>query len=111
MTTTFSEAARLDIRKIGVWTYEQWGETQVGAYNSYLAKLFLEIANKPMSTASRALVIASPDIRVRHIRSIFRRGRHFVYYRVTADGVHIFRVLHERMLVDGLLEETEIDLD
>jgi plasmid stabilization system protein ParE len=101
VTTTFSEEARLDIRKIGYWTYEQWGEAQVGVYNAHLAKLFIEIGKYPKSRTSRVLDPAKPEVRFRHIRSIFRRGRHFAFYRVTEDGVHILRVLHEKMLVEG----------
>ncbi len=110
MTTSFSDEAQRDIRKIGVWTYEQWGDTQVDVYNAHLTALLLAIAKEPYAPASRIFGNATPSIRFRHIRSIFRRGRHFVYYRVTEDGVHILRVLHDKMLAGEHLKFDESEL-
>jgi plasmid stabilization system protein ParE len=98
MTVTFSEEARRDIFKIGIWTYEQWGEAQVDVYNAHLSALIVAISKNPIAPTSRILNGTSGDIRYRHIRSVSRRGRHVVYYRLQLNGVHILRVLHDKMM-------------
>ena len=98
MTATFSTAASEDLRKIGAWTYEIWGENQLEVYEGHLVNLVEAINSDPLSPMSHVAIEGVSDVRGRHIRSIFRRGRHVAYYRLTKSGVHILRVLHDQML-------------
>ncbi len=86
------------------------GRRPVDVYNAHLTALLVAIAKNPYAPASRVFGNTSSSIRFRHIRTICRRGRHFVYYRVTEDGVHILRMLHDTMLAGEHLKFDESEL-
>jgi hypothetical protein len=69
MTVTFSEEARRDIFKIGIWTHEQWGEAQVDVYNAHLSALIVwlhQIPSYSISLPTRAARrLLSPAIKRR----------------------------------------------
>jgi toxin ParE1/3/4 len=75
-----------------VWLYSsnEWGLEQAGPYTDDLTAAFECLANNPKS-----------GTRSEHIRVGYRRHpvlRHVIYYRETAYGIEVVRVLHNRML-------------
>ncbi len=81
--------ARRDLQDIWLYTHQQWGIAQAGNYLDALTTAFAELVDAPKSAPA-----------CDHIRSGYRRlrvERHVVYFRITAYGIHVVRVLHERM--------------
>ena len=75
-----------------VWLYSlsEWGAQQTDRYIDDLTAAFRYLADSPK--AGRAC---------ENIRTGYRKYpviRHAVYYRETAYGIEIMRVLHDRML-------------
>jgi toxin ParE1/3/4 len=84
-----SPAATRDLEGIWLYTFQEWGIAQAHRYVDDLAEAFDQLANNPQ-------VGASCD----HIRKGYRRsrvGRHAICFRITAYGIAIVRVLHDRM--------------
>ena len=84
-----SPAAEMDLEKIWQYTCEQWGKEQALLYIDHLNTTFETLAKSPLSAPS-----------CNDIRAGYRRchvEKHTIYYQVTAYGVAIIRVLHERM--------------
>lgn len=84
-----SPAAEDDLEAIWSYTYQQWGLTQAHHYIDTLVYAFAELAETPQLASS-----------AEHIRPGYRRRvveRHVIYFRLTAYGVAIVRILHERM--------------
>ncbi len=74
-----------------IWrsTAKEWGIDQAHSYIDNLAAVFAALAEAP----DRAPACD-------HIRSGYRRRnveRHAIYFRKTAFGVDIMRILHDRM--------------
>ena len=75
-----------------VWLYSltEWGAKQTDRYIDDLTAAFALLANKPKAGTL-----------CENIRAGYRKYpviRHVVYYRETAYGIEIMRVLHDRML-------------
>lgn len=75
-----------------VWLYSltEWGAEQTDRYIDDLTEAFAFLANSPKAGTA-----------CDNIRRGYRRYpiiRHVVYYRETAYGIEIMRVLHGRML-------------
>ena len=75
-----------------VWLYSlgMWGAEQADRYTADLTAAFELLAGNPKSGTSS-----------KHLRAGYRRHpvlRHVIYYRETAYGIVVIRVLHERML-------------
>lgn len=82
-------AAERDLEGIWVYTVQQWDVAQANRYIDILTAVFAELAQRP-KTASAC----------DHIRPGYRRRsieRHMIYFRITAYGVAIIRILHDRM--------------
>ena len=79
-------AALADLRDIEAYTYDNWGAEQRNLYIRALATAFQQLAEKPNAGRSR------PDIRD-GLRSYVCQ-QHMIFYRVTATGVDILRILH-----------------
>jgi toxin ParE1/3/4 len=82
-------AAERDLETIWTHTCQQWGVEQANRYTDILTATFAELAQSPKTAPS-----------CDHIRSGYRRRsieRHMIYFRITAYGVVIIRVLHDRM--------------
>lgn len=90
-----SGRADRDVEAIARFTIGRWGWSQAEAYVTGLHHAFEMIARFP--EAGR---------RVDHIRRGYLRfdhASHSIFYRVTAEGVLIVRVLHGRMMPTGRL--------
>jgi len=86
---TTSRRAREDLKGIWRYTFQAWGEAQADRYLNDLSLTMASLLNNPSLGSPRE-----------HIRPGYRAmlcGRHMVYYLVRSDGIHIVRVLHERM--------------
>jgi toxin ParE1/3/4 len=82
-------AAERDLEAIWLYTLSEWDEEQANRYIDLMASAFSELAQFPKIAPS-----------CYHIHPGYRRlsvERHVIYYRVTAYGVAIIRVLHDRM--------------
>ena len=75
---------------IGAYTFRTWGERQTIRYIEDLEACCQMLADNP------ALGRACDDVR----RGLCRieRGRHVVFYRATAEGILISRILHRSMI-------------
>ncbi|MGY2168305.1 type II toxin-antitoxin system RelE/ParE family toxin [Pseudomonas gingeri] len=82
-------AAERDLEAIWIYTVRQWGMDQANRYIDVMTAAFAEPAQTP--TTAQACD---------HIRPGYRRssaGRHMIYLRITAYGIVIVRILHDRM--------------
>jgi len=84
-----SPAAERDLE--GIWNYTrgQWGIEQAHRYTDTIIAACAALAEAPKSAPA-----------CDHIRSGYRRRdveRHVIYYRVTAYGIAVVRILHDRM--------------
>ncbi len=84
-----TEAAQADLEAIRRYTLESWGVRQARHYLIELALRFEQLAATP------GLGCAREDLQA-GIRS-FSAWRHNIYYRESADGIDIVRVLHPSM--------------
>jgi toxin ParE1/3/4 len=88
----FSRRAEADLTSIVAFTLRAWGEAQAAEYLDQLESRFQALADNPR--LGRACAYIRPGLRR------FEHGRHVVFYRLTAQGILISRILHERMLPD-----------
>ncbi len=82
-------AAENDLQAIWKYTTAQWGADQADRYTDHLVAVFAELAQSPKAAPA-----------CDHVRPGYRRRmveRHMVYFRLTAEGVTIVRILHDRM--------------
>ncbi len=82
-------AAERDLEANWIYTFQEWDAAQANRYIDNMTTAFAELAQSPKSAPT-----------CDHIRRGYRRRsveRHVVYFRVTAYGVAIIRVLHDRM--------------
>jgi toxin ParE1/3/4 len=82
-------AAERDLEVIWTYTFKQWGIEQADRYTDLLALAFSELADSPKSAPA-----------CDHIRAGYRRRsveRHMIYYQITAYGIAVIRILHDRM--------------
>jgi toxin ParE1/3/4 len=82
-------AAEADLEAIWIYTARQWGVDQGNNYIDALISAFLRLAERPKTAP------ACDDIRAGYRRC--RVERHMIYFRITAYGIAIIRVLHDRM--------------
>jgi toxin ParE1/3/4 len=84
-----SSLARLDLRKIWVFTAEKWGRRKA---DNYLKEIRSTIAVAASDFHKGAQIDPlDPDLR----RAF--TGSHAVFYRVVGEKVRIIRVLHQAM--------------
>ena len=82
-------AAEGDLEAIWSYTARQWSVDQANRYIDILTAAFAELAEHPKTAPACDA-----------IRPGYRRcsvERHMIYFRVTAYGIAIIRVLHDRM--------------
>jgi toxin ParE1/3/4 len=89
---SLSPRARADLDDIWSFSATRWGESQAERYLRQLQRAIEAIANSPKLGPS------CDDIREGYRR--FRVGSHVVFYRQTAHGVEIVRILHGAMDFD-----------
>lgn len=68
-------AAERDLEAIWTYTVQRWGTEQANRYIDVLTTAFSELALTPLMGVER----------------------HIIYFRVTAYGIAIIRILHDRM--------------
>lgn len=85
-----TKAAKRDLIEISRYTLERWGAEQRRRYLTQLDARFGWLAKNP------TLGTASDELKPGYWR--YREGRHVIFYRLSATGVDIIRVLHARML-------------
>jgi toxin ParE1/3/4 len=78
-----------DLRSIGRYTQQTWGTQQRTRYLTQLDQRFAALAETP--EMGRSCGEVRPGYRK------FPEGRHVIFYRTTADGIEIVRILHEAM--------------
>jgi toxin ParE1/3/4 len=84
-----SPAAERDLQSIWKYTLRERGLEQADRYTDLLTTAFQALAESPRSAPA-----------CDHIRQGYRRRnveRHMIYFRITAYGIAIIRVRHERM--------------
>jgi toxin ParE1/3/4 len=82
-------AAEGDLEAIWSYTARQWGLDQANRYIDILTSAFAQLAERPKKAPACDT-----------IRPGYRRcgvERHMIYFRITAYGIAIIRVLHDRM--------------
>jgi toxin ParE1/3/4 len=84
-----SRRAQSDLNQIWDYTETRWGIDQAEIYLRQLWQHIKIIAARP--TSGRAC----PEVRAGYYK--YRSGSHFLFYRITGDGVDVVRILHERM--------------
>jgi len=82
-------AAERDLEAIWTYTLQRWGVEQANRYIDLLTAAFAELANSPNTAPACDQV--RPGYRRRSVE------RHMIYFRITAYGIAIVRVLHDRM--------------
>ena len=86
----FTTRARADLRDIGAYTRNRWGDAQADRYLSALERRCQELAGAPHL---RRIYEDVP----RYFRSLV--GRHAIFYREDGDDpILVVRILHGSML-------------
>ena len=86
---TVSPQARVDLKNISCYTDEKWGRQQRFSYIKQLRDRFLYLADKPQMGRKRHEMTGAPYS--------YHEGRHVIFYRPTAEGIEILRILHDAM--------------
>lgn len=82
-------AAEHDLETIWTYTRQRWDVGQANRYTDILTVAFAELAQSPKTAPA-----------CDHIRPGYRRRsveRHIIYFRITAYGIAVVRILHDRM--------------
>ena len=85
--------AKEDLKSIARFTSQRWGRAQRDQYLGRLDHCFRLLAE------NQGLGQACDDIRPGYRK--MHEGRHVIFYRPTADGIEIVRILHGSMDVDS----------
>jgi toxin ParE1/3/4 len=84
-----SRAADRDLADIVTYTIRQHGERQADRYLVSLEACFQRLADRPL--------LARPANRLRPGYRRFEHASHVIFFTIASDGIHIVRVLHQRM--------------
>ena len=82
-------AAERDLERIWTYTLQRWGVEQAIQYTDILTATFVELAQSPKTAMACDQI--RPGYRRRSVE------RHMIYFRITAYGIAIIRILHDRM--------------
>jgi toxin ParE1/3/4 len=82
-------AAERDLESIWIHTRQQWGVEQAHRYIDNLIAVFADLTQSPRTAPACDYI--RPGYRRRSVE------RHMIYFRVTAYGIAIVRILHDRM--------------
>ncbi|MCL4706004.1 type II toxin-antitoxin system RelE/ParE family toxin [bacterium] len=80
---------RADLRDISRYTDQKWGRQQRFKYLKQLGDCFAFLAETPQMGKKRDEIVGAPFS--------YHEGRHVIFYRATAEGIEILRVLHDAM--------------
>jgi len=86
---TITPKARTDLGDISRYTDKKWGRQQRFYYLKQLKDRFSYLADNPQMGRIREEIIGFPYS--------YHQGRHVIFYRATAEGIEILRVLHDSM--------------
>ncbi|MCK4842940.1 MAG: type II toxin-antitoxin system RelE/ParE family toxin [Methylococcales bacterium] len=91
MTPNYSlrALAQVDLERIWLYTYEQWGVEQADNYLNLLFSRFTWIAKNPLIGKKR------DDIKAGYY--YFPEGMHLVFYTLTKNGIDIIGIPHQSM--------------
>lgn len=104
-----SPSAERDIEQILRWTHQEFGESiRLRWYEELLIQAILDLSEDPNRAGNKQRPELSSEARTYHLlnsrnrvsRSVgrIRKPRHFLVYRVVAEGeIQIGRVLHKSM--------------
>jgi toxin ParE1/3/4 len=84
-----SPRAQADLNEIWGYTEDRWGVAQAETYTRALWQRIETVAAQPSMGEDCS-----------DIRTGYRKiscGSHVLFYRLTADGIDVVRILHERM--------------
>jgi len=82
-------AAERDLEAIWIYTFQRWGVEQANRYIDILTEAFARLSQSPLAAPPCDQI--RPGYRRRSVE------RHVIYVRITAYGIAIVRVLHDRM--------------
>jgi len=82
-------AAERDLERIWTYTAQRWGVEQANRYIDILTAAFADLAESPMTAPACGQI--RPGYRRRRVE------RHMIYFRITAYGIAIIRIPHDRM--------------
>lgn len=86
---TLSPKAKADLSDIWDYTLAEWGISQA---EKYVRELWAAI-QKQASDSSASVDIS--DVRKGYLKS--KSGSHVIFFTLTADGINVVRILHQRM--------------
>jgi toxin ParE1/3/4 len=87
-----SRLAEADLRDIGAYSLDKWGEDQTIRYIDALEACCRQRGDNP--ELGRACDQIRPGLRR------MEHGRHVVFYRLEAKGILVSRILHQRTLLE-----------
>jgi toxin ParE1/3/4 len=86
-----SAKAKVDLKKIAVFTEKQWGRDQRNTYLLQIDDCFRRLTSNPQMGAT-----------CNHIKTGYRQfpqGSHLIFYKISNnDTVQVIRILHKSML-------------
>lgn len=99
MNYKISIAAKNDIEKIWLYTFENWSLEQADRYFELIMNEIEYIAENPKSGKDFS------DVRKGYLKT--RIKSHFIFYKVNTKQyeVEIIRILHQRMDIENRLDE------
>lgn len=101
-----SRQALRDIEDVLAWTREQFGDRKLAEYEELIRAALADVAANPDDPHARRRPEIHPDARTFHLARRGKRARHFLLYRVAADGhVDVGRLLHDAMELKRHLPE------
>ena len=86
-----SAKAKIDLKKIAVFTEKRWGRVQRNVYLLQFDQCFHQLADNP------AMGTTSDKVRTGYRQ--FPQGSHLIFYKISdKDIVEIIRILHKNMV-------------
>ena len=96
-----SPMAKADLSAIWDYTQAKWGAQQAEIYT---LELWQAIKNE---TTALSNSVDCSDIRKGYKKAIY--GAHIIFFKPTADGIDVIRILHQRMNSPQHLCKEQID--
>jgi toxin ParE1/3/4 len=87
-----SPRAKTDLDEIWDYTADRWGLDQAATYTRDIWQRIQAVAERPTFGQGCS------DVRAGYFK--ISCGSHVLFYRLTADGIDVVRILHERMDYD-----------
>lgn len=98
-TVRLTAAAASDFEHIIEWTVENFSEPQALAYAETLSLAIEALTEGPSVAGARQRDEILRGLYSLHVTRLGRKGRHFVMFRISADGnaIEVLRLLHDSM--------------